>query len=110
MNLTEAEEVARTIYGRTLQKDLHDPDNHNGVITNLEPDILECKVKWALGSITVNTWISPDGQHENQLNYILLSQRWRSSILSAKTRLGADCGSDHGLLIAKFRFKLKKVG
>ena len=36
------------------KKDLHDPDNHNGVITHLEPDILECKVKWALGSITMN--------------------------------------------------------
>ena len=42
--------------------------------------------------------------------YILCSQRWRSSIQSAKTRLGADCGSDHELLIAKFRLKLKKVG
>ena len=45
-----------------------------------------------------------------QSDYILCSQRWRSSILSAKTRLGADCGSDHELLIAKFRLKLKKVG
>ena len=43
-------------------------------------------------------------------HYILCSQRWRSSIQSAKTRLGADCGSDHELLIAKFRLKLKKVG
>ena len=43
-------------------------------------------------------------------NYVLCSQRWRSSIQSAKTRLGADCGSVHELLIAKFRFKLKKVG
>ena len=43
-------------------------------------------------------------------NYILCSQRWRSSIQSAKTRLGADCDSDHELLIAKFRLKLKKVG
>ena len=56
------------------------------------------------------TWTSPDGQHWNQIDYILRSQRWRSSIQSAKTRLGADCGSDHGLLIAKFRLKLKKVG
>ena len=56
------------------------------------------------------TWTSPDGQHWNQIDYILCSQRWRSSIQSAKTRPGADCGSDHGLLIAKFRFKLKKVG
>ena len=39
---------------RTIQKDVHDPDNHNGVITHLEPDVLECEVKWALGSITVN--------------------------------------------------------
>ena len=44
------------------------------------------------------------------INYILCSQRWRSSIQSAKRRLGTDCGSDHQLLIAKFRFKLKKVG
>ena len=43
------------------------------------------------------------------MDYILCSQRWRSSIQSAKTRLGADCGSDHELLIAKFRLKLKKV-
>ena len=56
------------------------------------------------------TWTSPDGQHQNQTEYILCSQLWRSSIQSAKTRLGADCGSDHELLIAKFRLKLKKVG
>ena len=47
------------------------------------------------------TWISPDGQHQNQ--------RWTSSIQSAKTRLGADCGSDHELRIAKLKLKLKKV-
>ena len=41
------------------------------------------------------TWTSPDGQHRNQIDYILCRQRWRSSIRSAKTRLGADCGSDH---------------
>ena len=56
------------------------------------------------------TWTSPDGQHQNQIDYILCSQRWRSSIQSAKARPGADCGSDHELLIAKFRLKLKKVG
>ena len=53
---------------------------------------------------------SLDGQHCNQIDYILCSQRWRSSIQSAKTRPGAYCGSDHELLIAKFRLKLKKVG
>ena len=58
----------------------------------------------------VYTWTSPDGRHRNQIDYILCSQRWRSSIQSAKTRPRADCGSDHELLIAKFRLKLKKVG
>ena len=56
------------------------------------------------------TWTSPDGQHQNHIDYIYCSQRWRSSIQSAKTRPGADCGSDNKLLIAKFRLKLKKVG
>jgi len=55
-------------------------------------------------------WTSPDGQHRNQIDYILCSQRWRSTIQSAKTRPGADCGSKHELFIAKFRLKLKKVG
>ena len=53
---------------------------------------------------------SPDSQYRNQIDYIPCSQRWRSSIQSAKTRPGADCGSDHELLIAKFIHKLKKVG
>ena len=56
------------------------------------------------------TWTSPDGQHRNQTDYILCSQRGRSSIQSAQTRPGADCGSYHELLIAKFRLKFKKVG
>ena len=56
------------------------------------------------------TWTLSDGQYWNQIDYILCTQRWRSSIHSAKTRPGADCGSDHELLIAKFRLKLKKVG
>ena len=56
------------------------------------------------------SWTLPDGQYRNQIDYILCRQRWRSSIKSAKTRPGADCGSDHELLIAKFRLKLKKVG
>ena len=55
------------------------------------------------------TWTSPDGQHQNQIDYILCSQRWRSSIQSVKTRPGADCGSDHELLNTKFRLKLKEV-
>ena len=55
-------------------------------------------------------WTSPDDQYQNQTDYILCSQRWRSSIQSAKTRLRAGCGSNHELSIANFRLKLKKVG
>ena len=57
MDLTEAEDIKERWQEYTeelYKKDFHDPDNHNGVITHLEPDILECEVKWALGSITTN--------------------------------------------------------
>ena len=57
MDLTEAEDIKKRWQEYTeelYKKDLHDPDNHNGVITHLEPDILECEVKWALGSIATN--------------------------------------------------------
>ena len=57
----------------------------------------------------LDTWTSPDGQYQNQSDYILCARRWRSSIQSAKSRPGADCGLDHELLIAKFRLKQKKV-
>ena len=55
------------------------------------------------------TLTSTDGQHQNQIDYILCSQRQKRSTQSAKTRLGADCGTDHEPLVAKFRPKLKKV-
>ena len=64
MDLTEAEDNKNRWQEYTeelYKKDLHDPDNHNGVITNLEPDILECEVKWALGSITMNKASGGDG-------------------------------------------------
>ena len=57
MDLTEAEDIKKRWQKYTeglYKRDLHDPDNHNGVITHLEPDILECEVKWVLGSITTN--------------------------------------------------------
>ena len=63
-DLTEAEDFKRRWqrYAEELyKKDLHDPDNHNGVITHLEPDILECEVKWVLGSITMNKASGGDG-------------------------------------------------
>ena len=56
------------------------------------------------------TRTSPDGQHQHQIDYILCSQKWKSSIQSAKTRSGAECGSVHELLIVIFRLKLKKAG
>ena len=65
MDLTEAEDVKKRWQGYTedlYKKDLHDLDNHDGVITHLQPDILECKVKWALGrSITTNKASGGDG-------------------------------------------------
>ena len=64
MDLTEAEDIKRRWQEYTeelYKKDLHDPDNHDGVITDLEPDILECEVKWALGSITTNKPSGGDG-------------------------------------------------
>ena len=60
--LTEAEDKRWQEYTEELyKKDLHDPDNHNGMITHLEPDILECEVKWDLGSITTNKASRGDG-------------------------------------------------
>ena len=64
MDLTEADDIKKKWQECTeelYKKGLHDPDNHNGVITRLEPDILECKVKWALGSITRNKASGGDG-------------------------------------------------
>ena len=64
MDLTEAEDIKKRWQEYTeelYKKDLHDPDNHNGVITHLQPSILECEVKWALGSITTNKASGGDG-------------------------------------------------
>ena len=63
MDLTEAEDIKRwqEYTEEIYKKDLHDPDNHNGVTTHPEPDILECEVKWTLGSITTNKANGGDG-------------------------------------------------
>ena len=69
MDLTEAEHIKKRCQEYTeelYKKDLHDPDNHDGVITQLEPDILECEVKWALGNITMN---KASGGVKFQLSY-----------------------------------------
>ena len=64
MDLTEAEDIKKRWKEHTeelYKKDRHDSDNHDGVVTHLEPDILECKIKWALGSITMNKASGSDG-------------------------------------------------
>ena len=64
MDLTEAEDIKKRWHEYTeelYKKDLHDPDNHDGVITHLEPDILDCEVKWALGSLTMNKVSGEEG-------------------------------------------------
>ena len=68
MDLTEAEDIKKRWqeYTELYKKDLHDPDIHGGVITHLEPDILECEVKWALGSITTT---KASGDDEIELSY-----------------------------------------
>ena len=76
------------------------PRGHTGHSKHLLPTTLEMTLH-----MDITRWSIP-----NQIDCILCSWRWRSSIQSAKTRPGADCGSNHQLLIEKFRFKLKKVG
>ena len=98
------------------------------LLTFVEGYIIEGHSKYLLPTTQGNTytWTSPGGQYQNQIDYNLYIQRWRSSTLlytvsiqkllyrssteSEKTRLGADCGSDHEFLIGKFRLILKKVG
>ena len=72
IHLTEAEDIKKRWQEYTeelYKKDIHDPDNHEGVIINLEPDILECKVKWALGSITMNKATGGDGIPNSYLKF-----------------------------------------
>ena len=67
MHLTEADNIKKSWQEYTeelYKKELHDPDNHDGVITHLEPDIRECEVKWALGSVTMNKASGGDGTVE----------------------------------------------
>ena len=63
MDLTEAEDIKKRWqeYTELYKKDLHDPDNHDGIVTHLEPDLLECVIKWALGNLTMNKASGADG-------------------------------------------------
>ena len=92
------------IHRRTIQKDLHDPDNHDGVITHLEPDILECKVKWALGSITMNKSRGGDGT-PSELFQILKDDAVKCCIQYASKfgKLSSSCKTEKGQLSLQFQ-------
>ena len=79
MELTEAKDIKkrRQEYTEEYKKDLTDPDNHDGVITHLEPDILECKVKWALGSITMNKASGGDGIPGMLIQILKIMMLWK---------------------------------
>ena len=83
MDLTEAENIKRwQEYTEYIKKDLHDPDNHDGVITHLEPDILECEVKWALRSITINKASGGDGIPAELLKILMMLLNWCTHYVS----------------------------
>ena len=108
------------IHRRTIQKDLHNPDNHDGVITDLEPDILECEVKWALESITTNKASGGDGIPiglfqilKDDAVKVLLSicqqiwknsarpQAWKRSVFTLNPKKGnaKECSNYHTIVI-----------
>ena len=96
MDLIEAKDIQKWWQEYTeelYKKDLHDPDNHDGVITNLEPDILECEVKWALESITMNKASGGDGTEFCMVLYVFFSSCQVLGLLSA--------GALHALLCLK---------
>ena len=115
MDLREAEDIKKRWQQYTeklYKKDLHDPDNHDGVITLLEPDILECKVKWALGSITMNKASGGDGIPAELLISFSLNPK-RCSFLSAskfgKLSSGRRTGKGQFSFQSQRRAMLKNV-
>ena len=83
---------------------------HSSPVAYRAPNDLGSSSFYMNSTVELYAWTSLHGQYWNQIDYILCSQRWKSSIQSAKIRTWADCTPDHELLIAKFRLKLKKVG
>ena len=108
MNLTEAENIKKRWQEYTeewYKKDLHDPDNHSGVIPHLEPDILECEVKWALGSITTNKASGGDGI---PLSYF---KSWKMMLWKCDTQYASKFGklsSGHGTDKGQFSFQSQR--
>ena len=109
MDLTEAEDIKkrRQQYTEELyKKDLHDPDNHDGMISHLEPDILECEVKWALGSITKNKASGGDGIQ------VELFQIQKKILLKCCTQYASKFGklsSDHRTGKGQFSFQCQRM-
>ena len=108
MDLTEAEDIKKRWQEYTeelYKKDLHDPDNYGGLITHLEPDILECEVKWALGSITTN---KASGVMEFQLNYF---KSWKMMLWKCCTQYANKFGklsSGHRTGKGQFSFQSQR--
>ena len=131
MNLTEAEDIKKRWQEYTeelCKRDLHDPDNHDGVITHLEPDILECEVKWAFGSITVNKASGGDGipvelfktLRDDPVKVLCLTcqqisktqqwpQDWKSSVFTPLPKKGNDkeCSNYHTVALISHANKVK---
>ena len=108
MDLTEAEDIKKKWQEYTeelYKKDLHDPDNHDDVITNLEPDILECEVKWALESITMNKGSGGDGIP------VELFQILKDDAVKVRTQYASKSGklsSDHRTGDGQFSFQSQR--
>ena len=107
MDLTEAEDIKKTWqkYTELYKKDLHNPDSHDAVITHLELGILECKVKWVLGSITMNKAIGGDGI------LVELFQILKDDAVKCCTQYTSKCGklsSGHRTGKGKFSFQFQK--
>ena len=105
MDLTEGEDIKKRWQEHTeelYKKDLNDPDNHDGVITHLEPDILECEVKWALGSITINKTSEGDGIP------VELFQILKMMLLKHCTQYANKFGSGHRTRKGQFSFQSQR--
>ena len=108
MDLREVEDIKKTwqeYTGELYKKELHNPDNHNGVITHLEPDILECEVKWVLGSITMNKASGGDGL------LVELSQILKDDAVKVCTQYASKFGklsSDHRTGKGQFSFQSQR--
>ena len=108
MDLTEAENIKKRWQEYTeglYNKDLHDPDNHEGMITHLEPDILECEVKWALGSISTNKATGDDGI---QVELFQILQHDAVKVLHSICKKYGKLSSGHRIGKSQFSFQFQR--